>query len=281
MFFEYWFMFFISIIVATIAMTFGIGGAVLFSPVFIILFPLVHVTPLDPANAFGAALLTEVAGFASGFIGYYRKKLIDFKTAKYFLMIGVPLVIVGTIIKRSINAALLTMAFAAGMLFLASYVYRMSKNTEIDTSQGMLRSIVDAEGTVHEYLVCNQSEGGLLAGIGSLTTGMISVGIGETVVSTLRGRCNLPMGVAAGTSVFVVIIVVLSSAVVDIMIAGIDAIPWTLVMFTIPGVLIGGQIGSHTSSKVSEHTAEKFLIGLFTTLSVVMGYIGLTKLGVF
>ncbi len=280
MIFEYWFMFFVSIAVATIAMTVGIGGAVLFSPVFIILFPLVNVTPIDAANAFGAALLTEVAGFSSGFIGYYRKRLIDFKTARYFLMIGVPSVIVGTVLKRSVNSAILTTGFAVGMVLLSLYVFVMSKNKEIDTSNGVMRSITDAEGNIHEYLVCNQHEGGILAGIGSFVTGLISVGVGETVVSTLRGRCNLPMGVAAGTSVFVVIVVVLTSAVVDVALVGIEAVPWTLVMFTVPGVLIGGQIGARLSSRVSEHTAERFLILLFISLGLVMGYIGLSSLGV-
>ncbi len=280
MIFEYWFMFFVSIAVATIAMTVGIGGAVLFSPVFIILFPLVNVTPIDAANAFGAALLTEVAGFSSGFVGYYRKRLIDFKTAKYFLMIGVPSVIVGTVLKRSVNSAILTTGFAVGMVLLSLYVFVMSRNKEIDTSNGVMRSITDGEGNIHEYLICNQYEGGILAGIGSFVTGLISVGVGETVVSTLRGRCNLPMGVAAGTSVFVVIVVVLTSAVVDVALVGIEAVPWTLVMFTIPGVLIGGQIGAKLSSRVSEHTAERFLILLFISLGLVMGYIGLSSLGV-
>ena len=38
--YEYWFMFFVAIIVATTAMTLGVGGALFFSPIFILLFPI-------------------------------------------------------------------------------------------------------------------------------------------------------------------------------------------------------------------------------------------------
>jgi uncharacterized membrane protein YfcA len=38
----YWFMFPVSIVVATCAMLSGIGGAALFTPIFILLFPLIH-----------------------------------------------------------------------------------------------------------------------------------------------------------------------------------------------------------------------------------------------
>ncbi|MHA2226233.1 MAG: hypothetical protein ACXAC8_13575 [Candidatus Hodarchaeales archaeon] len=65
------------IIVAFITITLGIGGALFFSPLFIILFPIVGVPNLSSADAFGATLLTEVFGFTSGLFGYSKK--IDFK----------------------------------------------------------------------------------------------------------------------------------------------------------------------------------------------------------
>ncbi len=82
----YWFMFPVAICVATIAMLSGIGGAALFTPIFMIIFPI-----LGPEYAFesiavaiGVALLTETFGFSSGFVGYYYKHLIDFSTALPF-----------------------------------------------------------------------------------------------------------------------------------------------------------------------------------------------------
>ena len=70
LFLGYWWMCPVSVAVATAAMTFGIGGAVLFSPIFIVFFPLFNVPVLTPADAIGAALMTELVGFSSGLVGY-------------------------------------------------------------------------------------------------------------------------------------------------------------------------------------------------------------------
>ena len=50
---EFWYLLPISIVIATIAMSSGVGGAVFFSPLFII------ALKLDPKVAIGTALATE------------------------------------------------------------------------------------------------------------------------------------------------------------------------------------------------------------------------------
>lgn len=67
----YWFMFPVSILVATTAMLSGIGGAALFMPIFLLIFPLLGPEyPLtSTVAAIAVALLTETFGFFSGFVG--------------------------------------------------------------------------------------------------------------------------------------------------------------------------------------------------------------------
>ena len=62
----YWFMFPVAICVATAAMLSGIGGAAIFAPIFMIVFPILGTEyPLQSiAAAIGVALLTEVFGFS-------------------------------------------------------------------------------------------------------------------------------------------------------------------------------------------------------------------------
>ena len=75
----YWFMFPLSICVATTAMLSEIGAAALFIPIFVIIIPILGPEyPLTAAAAIGAVPMTEVFGFSSKFVGYYRKRLIDF-----------------------------------------------------------------------------------------------------------------------------------------------------------------------------------------------------------
>ena len=62
--FDYWYLFPASILIATLAMASGIGGAVFFSPIFLL------VLKLEPNVAVGTALLTELFGFTSGLYAY-------------------------------------------------------------------------------------------------------------------------------------------------------------------------------------------------------------------
>ena len=148
----------------------------------------------------------------------------------------------------------------------------------------------------HKYTVSRPLVPLLLVVAGSFFTGLISVGIGETAVAMLRSSCKLPLRVAAATSVFVVTVTVLTAALADIAIQGIDSVrllqycvcvlptltlhmqvPWSLVMWTMPGVLIGGQIGPYVSSKVSSYHGERALIALFVVLGVVMAAVGVEQ----
>jgi hypothetical protein len=77
----YWFMFPIGIVVAAIAMAAGIGGAVFFSPIFFLFLK------LKPDIAIGTSIFIEIFGFSSGFVGFARKKLIDYKLGKKILFL--------------------------------------------------------------------------------------------------------------------------------------------------------------------------------------------------
>ena len=63
---EYWYVFPVAIVFATIAMASGVGGATFFAPFFIL------VLRLPPEVAIGTGLITEVFGFASGLFAYVR-----------------------------------------------------------------------------------------------------------------------------------------------------------------------------------------------------------------
>ena len=65
---EYWYLFPISIAIATVAMSTGIGGAVFFSPIFLLWLK------LEPSVAIGTALITELFGFSSGLVAYLKAK---------------------------------------------------------------------------------------------------------------------------------------------------------------------------------------------------------------
>jgi uncharacterized membrane protein YfcA len=270
----YWFMFPVSIGVATCAMLSGIGGAALFTPIFVLLFPL-----LGPdyvlASTFAAvstALLTQTFGFLSGFIGYYRRRMVDFDLAVRFIRITAPVAILGALVANLVDDWLLIGAYAVlvfvlaiGMLFLRK---RQASRPNYD---GVYRK---PEFPASDFV---------LAGGGAFLTGLVSVGIGEVLISRLTRR-GLPVGIAAATSVAIVFITILlaTTTLVTQLVrdGGIGAVPWNLICYEVPGVLIGGQIGPRLQGLVSQRAMERAIGGLFVFLAVAMMAVAMKKLGV-
>ena len=121
-----------------------------------------------------------------------------------------------------------------------------------------------------------------LTGTGAFLTGMVSVGIGEVTISKLT-RKGVPIAVAAATSVLVVIITIVfaSTTLVAQLVqaGGWMAVPWNLLVYDIPGVLIGGQIGPRLQGKVAPHTMRRAISVLFVLLAVAMMSVSLRKVG--
>ena len=288
----YWFMFPVSIVVATTAMLSGIGGAAMFTPIFLIIFPLLG--PEYPfsniAAVIGVALLTETFGFSSGFIGYFRKGLIDFRSAIPFIVVGVPIAIVGalmlTLLKEFEDA--LRGAYALLMLVMPYKLIRLHNPAAAASSASCAaadtrpeREIIATDGTRYRFRRPRQGRGALATGTGGFLTGLLGVGIGECVMPQLAKRNGVPLPVAAATSVFIVIVVVASASFTQIsaLIAqgGIGAVPWNAVIYTVPAVIIGGQIGPRLHGKISPRTMEIAIGGLFVVIGVAMAWIVAVK----
>ncbi len=269
----YWFMFPVSICVATCAMLSGIGGAALFTPIFVLVFPLLG--PEYPlASTFAAistALLTQTFGFFSGFVGYYRRRMIDFDLAVRFMKLTVPIGVLGALVAHMVFDAFLIGAYAVLVLVLAYGLLflRKPQTGRPNYDQPYRKPHIPASDFA-------------LTGAGAFLTGMVSVGIGEIIVSRLTRR-GLPVGVAAATSVAIVFVTILftTTTLIAQLISdgGIAAVPWNLICYEIPGVLIGGQIGPRLQGLVSQRTMERAIGMLFIVLSVGMMTVALRKFG--
>lgn len=292
----YWFMFPVAMCIATTAMLSGIGGAAMFAPIFMIIFPLLG--PEYPfqniAAAIGVALLTEVFGFSSGFVGYYRKKLIDFKGAVPFILVGVPVGIVGAILLSVLSEyeEVLRGSYAVLMLVLSYVIIKVhqpktatkpapeSAGAAAVADDGReMRTIIGADGKTYTFKAPRQGKGAIATGIGGFLTGLLGVGIGEVVMPQLVKANKIPIPVAAATSVFTVIVVVASASFTQIsaLIAqgGVNAIPWNVVVYTVPAVIIGGQIGPRLQGRVSQRSMEKGIAYLFLVIGVAMAWIAI------
>ena len=287
----YWFMFPVSICVATSAMLSGIGGAALFTPIFILVFPMLgpQYELVSTVAAIGTALLTETFGFTSGLIGYHLKGTIDFRLARQFLKVAVPAGITGAFLAHLIAEGLLIAGYALLVLGLA-VVHVFFEYEGVPTHQhaeaphsGDLRIVIDRDGREFRYRAPAQGLAGrLFTAVGAFLTGMVSVGIGEVIVPQLTKR-GVPVAVAAATSVAVVIVtaVCASFTLIGQLVseAGLAAVPWHLVMYSIPGVIIGGQIGPRLQGRISHRTMELAIASLFVVLGIAMLLVAARRLG--
>ena len=298
----YWFMFPVALCVATTAMLSGIGGAAMFAPIFMIIFPILgpEYSFENIAAAIGVALFTEVFGFSSGFVGYYRKQLIDFKSAIPFIIVGVPFGIVGAILLNTLDDYEETLrgSYALLMLVLSYIIIRYHQPTPSDqaatspeslgvtlvgesdnSGERQMRTIVGRDKTVYRFRTPRQGNGALATGMGGFLTGLLGVGIGEVVIPQLVKGNQVPIPVAAATSVFVVIVVVATASFTQISAlitqGGLNAVPWNVVIYTIPAVIIGGQIGPRLQGKVSQRSMEKGIGYLFFVIGVAMAWIAI------
>lgn len=275
---DYWYMLPLSILVATTAMASGVGGATFFAPI------LVLGLRLTPEVAIGVGLMTEVFGFASGLFAYAHKRLIDYQLGIRLLLVTVPVALLGTWLGTSIAPGVLKIILGVGLFAVAlsflrepdrSHVRLLDEAIQKENGPGKAETcLVTAEGEEIWYTVCNKTEGSLISGIGALFMGMISTGLGEMNGYFLLQRCRVPSKVAVATGVLIVAVTALAASVGHLVsfvqqgAAVLDTV-FSLVIFTIPGVIIGGQLGSAVASRIPQHLLARGLGILFVIVAAL------------
>jgi len=275
-FVAHWWVFPAAITFSTIALASGVSGALFFSPFFML------GVGLTPAQAIGAGLLTEVFGMGNGLRSYVQQGVVDYQTAKWLLAGAVPAVVVGAAAAHFVDPTILKILFGGGLIILGVFLvyydppeecepgecegeYLEEKNDDRGTT-----TIEAADGESYTYDTCWRPPGVGLSTAGGFITGLISAGLPEIVTTQLIVRCRLPPRVAVATSVFTLGIAAGAGALVH----AISASPvWYVVAWSIPGVLIGGTIGTRVGKYVPSDLME---IGL----GIVFSLVGALVLGV-
>lgn len=273
----YLFMFPVAILIATIAMMSGIAGAALFLPIFFLLFPLLGAKYVlgSAVAAIAVALLTSTFGFISGSLAYYRKGLIDFAMVKSFAKISIPAAIVGAIICPFVNDEVIRFVYGVLILMLAYLLMIREEIGEANWSTGKeveMKTKISSDGKSYHYRFIKALL--IPTALGGFITGLLSVGTGEAVMPQLIKKGAIPIPVAAATSVLIVFLTFLAASITHVsslvMEGGINAVPWHLVCYTVPGVIIGGQIGPRLQGKFDPGKMTKAIAIVFTIIGMAM-----------
>jgi uncharacterized membrane protein YfcA len=219
----------------------GLGGGLIFSPLFVLLdFP--------KTMAVSASLFLNGTAAASAAYIYLKKKMVDFSVSLPLIItssLGAPL---GALTTHRINLNLF-LGIMAAVIFLAALRMLFSKQVK-SRKEGVsqLKRIVG---------------GGIVGLLIGFLAGLLGIGGGVFIVPLLIYFLGIPTKSAAATSIF---IVCFSSFVGFATHASIGAIEWKFVLLAALFSFAGGQIGSRIMSEKLKGRNIRIIFGVVLLL---------------
>ena len=262
---RYWYVLPLAVVIATVATAIGVGGATFATPVFVLVLGLV------PEVAIAAALASEVFGFASGAIAYARRRVIDYRLGTGMLVVAIPAAVLGAWLSGRIDERILKAILGVGLLVVAANSMRgLSPERRKRLDEGIALAhwpgarttcLLTADGDEICYAPCNRAEGGAIAAVGAFFKGLIATGLGEMNDDFLLERCRVPSRISVATSLFVVLFTTLGAALTHVgrlAIQGGEELRSlaSVLVFSIPGVIVGGQIGPRVADRLPRREFE-------------------------
>ncbi len=217
-----------GIAVGTLVMYTGVGAGVVWFPFFTLL-------GFHPADAASFSLFNQLAGKGSGSFKYVREGMIDWPVVCRCLPMALLGVtggyLLGMVLPHRYDPWLLLVFAAVVLYLLLALLWRRSRGTQADAADGEVP----------------QASRLLVAG-SSLFTGMISVGTSDWLIPHLMRRLRMPASRAVANGIFVMFVTALFFW---LLISFGVLVGWRhwpanppLLFGTVPGVMIGAQIGS-------------------------------------
>ena len=228
-------------IIATLATLVGFGGGILWMPYLLL------VAQLDPSRAVVTSLVIQVGGMGSGSLAVIRAKKTDLRLSLYLAaaaFVGVP---IGVWLSKLVSPDYVV--FLLGVLSLALALVFVYTQDDFDTPPVKK---VSARQTA-PYL--------WLSAVFAVLTGLLSMGVGDFLVPILRNRLRLNMESAMAACLIVMAASAALAAILHIAIG--DRFATGLVLWAIPGVVLGGQVGPRLAGRIPDQTLKEiFIFGL-------------------
>lgn len=246
----FWLAFPAGICIATIVTVVGFGGGILWMPF------LLMALRIEPTTALLTSLIIQMAGTASGSFAYVRNKKADIKLALLFLAIGLPGLALGAYIGHRLT--LFHIGLIIGLASLSTALLFVSSNHkygEEGNDRVELRTAFR-----HSWI----------AGIMAVMCGMLTINIGEWLVPVMQRKMHLKMSNSVATCVLVTCGMSVLGAMTHFLMT--SRPDMTAVLWAVPGVLIGGQLGPLLVTKIDERQLKEVFIFLLTLIGVHLVY---------
>lgn len=267
--FEFWWMLPVAFCVCLMATSSSVEGAVFFSPIFILLFPLVAGVKIVPIEAVFLALSIEVFGFGSALLGYLNRNLVDVAIAKKVLLVSIPVAIGFGFLAHIVPGHIIMGLLGVLMVLLSGTMLFTFMKGGVVGEEGSRGegppTRVDRLGRSYWYKYDHGLFGVTWSAVGGILVGLTGIGIGELATTSLIVRHSLPVRVAVGTGILIVFATVLPATLVHAYVfsTGELNIHWNILFMAIPAVALGGQVSPFINNRVDGEKMKAFLSFVF------------------
>jgi hypothetical protein len=271
MVFEFSVLALLGVLVGAIGTLIGAGGGFILIPILMLCAPNTpEWQPLkNPATLTAFSLVVVVCNATSGSISYGRMKRIDFKSGLLFLIPGIPCALLGEWIGHHLSRAVFDPLFGVLLLSASLFLFfrpKRESNPAAKLKPGFHRTIIDAEGTRHDYAYNLPLAMLISAGVG-LIANMLGIGGGIIHVPAMVHVLDFPVHLATATSHFVLAIMTLAGTIAHLAQGDLDGAVLTKALVVGAGAIAGAQIGA----QVSQHVRGRWIL---RCLAVALGIVG-------
>ncbi|VVB94422.1 Sulfite exporter TauE/SafE [uncultured archaeon] len=248
----YWYLFPLGIVIAILSMSAGISGANFWIPIYLFFID------LDTKIVFWMALLTMIFGFGSGVIRNTIQGTVNWYLVKQYLIPTVPAAVIGSLLTSYVNDKVLIFIFGSFILIYGTYQ--------------LIVSLTSQKAPIKHQRVF--WELGFLAGF---LKGLIATGLGKLIVPGMwnHEKIEHPSQVigSAVVIIFIVDIVAALTRMNPVFVHGLienRTMIVNVLIFVLPSVVIGGQIGPRVIRDADAKHLKIFISMVLIFVSILM-----------
>lgn len=223
----------------------GIGGGVIFVPVFLLFF---H---FSPQQAIGTSLAAVFFNALSGSISYLRQGRVDIKAGWKFALATLPGALVGAWLSRYFTSTALGLVFGLLLVAVAMFIFfRPEPGLKTGGHEQCTRTLVDSEGDVFRYSP-KEKTGIVISFLVGIISSLLGLGGGIIHVPALIYILGFPAHIATATSHFILAISTFFGTASHLALGNILILPAIIVAaFAIPGAQIGARLSRRVKGRL-------------------------------
>jgi uncharacterized membrane protein YfcA len=240
------FLLLIGFLVGTFGTLIGAGGGFIMVPVLLFMYP-----NLNPESITAISLTVVCFNALSGTIAYAYKKRIDYKSAIIFSLAASPGTILGVYAISFVPRKSFEFGFGLFMVLISIYLFFGAKKSielTLKKSKHPVRILVDREGHEHQ-ISYNSTVGIILSVVVGFLSSLSGIGGGIIHVPAMVKLLDFPVHIATATS-HAILMVMAAIGVMEHYLRGNLNSSFHQIIFLVPSVMLGAQLGAHLSSKV-------------------------------